>query len=155
MTKIEYDDDKWMKQEIDLTEELVSSFDGRCFWDLDMYSDRIEAFRFTKTTTGIDTLYIGCEEKWGYVDNLHDDYGKHKYEDTYCGTELLMIREGNGLIREISQDVFDKINKLVAETIKKWKERENAFKKRVKEIDLMNNSAELKKDEVENSKESI
>lgn len=143
MNKIEYDEDKWMEQEINLSEEFVSHLDGRCFLDLDMYSERIEAYRFTKTQTGLDTLFIGCNDYWGYCYNWHDSFGKRKIKDMYCGTEILMIKEGNHLVREISPATFDEINAIVHKVIDEMETRENAFKKKVKSLDLLNKSTEL------------
>lgn len=143
MTKIEYDEDKWMEQEINLSEGFASHFHNRYFLDLDMYSERIEAYRFTKTQTGLDTVFIGCDDHWGYCYNSHDNFGKHKIKDMCCGTEILMIEEENHLVREISPATFDEINAIVHKVIDEMEERENAFKKKVKALDLLNKSAEL------------
>ena len=59
MNKIDYED-KFMDQEIVIDEALANKLNGRCFIDLDM-PDRIEGFKFTKTKTGLDCLWIGCD----------------------------------------------------------------------------------------------
>ena len=126
-------EEKRYKKIINITPELVDNLTGRCFLDFDM-PDRIEAFRFIKTSTGIDTHYIGCNNYWGYSHVHHDDYGEHEINNTYNGIWIDMVNEKNFLVREIPQEKFDRINTIVNEIMSEAEKREDEFKKKQKGI---------------------
>ena len=117
-----------MGDKIKITRKLVESLDGRCFQDLDM-SERIEGLRFTKTQGGIDMLCIGCDQSWGYSDNYFDPYGEYYIEDTYSGGSIDMILNNNPLIKEISQEKFSEMEKLVNRKMRSYKRQKKEFEK--------------------------
>lgn len=125
-----------MKKKVNLTPELAEKLDGRCFLDLDD-SDRIEAFRFVKTTTGLDMIGIGCDYHWGYSHLWHDDYGEYNLEDTFCGCYIDMIEENSWLVREITQEKFDRANEIVNEKISENKKMQRDFEKLQKQFGLL------------------
>ena len=120
---------------IELNEELATILDGRCFLDLDM-PERIEGFRFNKTETGLDCLYIGCGVAIGYCHNVHDDYENALDNNLFCGCDIVMVSQDHHLIREISEKEFNRMNQIVNEQIKKIGEREREFKELQKEFFL-------------------
>ena len=124
------------KKKINITPELAESLNGRCFLDLDM-SDRIEAFRFIKTSTGIDMHSIGCDNHWGYSHVHHDDFGEYEINDTFNGIWIDMVNEKSFLVREIPQEKFDRANAIVNEIMDEAEKRENEFKKKQKEFGLL------------------
>lgn len=109
-----------------LNSELADILDGRCFLDYDM-PERIEGFKFTKTKNGLDLLSIGCDSHWGYTYNYHDDYGEYLDVDTYTGCNIVMIAQKHPLIKEISLEMFQNMNKLVNERIELYQQREYEF----------------------------
>lgn len=123
------------RKTINITPELAESLDGRCFLDLDM-NDRIEAFRFIKTGTGLDMLSIGCNDHWGYSHVHHDDYGEYEIDDTYNGIWIDMVNEKSFLVREIPQAKFDRANAIVNDVMDKAEKRESEFRKKQKEFGL-------------------
>ena len=131
----EKEEEEMMKTEINITPELSEKYDGRVFFDLDM-NDRIEMVKFMKTSTGIDTLCIGCNYHWGYTHLYHDNYGKYTVEDTFCGSSIELIEKGCGLMKESTQEKFDEVNKIVNDIIDTSKELERDFNKLQKKIGL-------------------
>jgi hypothetical protein len=121
-------------EEVEITPGVTSMLDGRCFLDLDMMTERIEAFKFMKSSTGIDMVCIGCDDHWGYINVFHDDFGKFNVEDTFSGAEINMVRENNSLVREIPQSRFYEILFEVNTVIEEAKKREKKFKERQKYI---------------------
>ena len=120
-----------MKKEkitIVIDEKLADELNGKCFLDLDM-SDRLEGFRFAKTSTGIDVLYVGCDYHWGYAHNFHDNYGTYDVEDTYNGYDILNVQSEHFLIREITPEKFDELNKIVNDQMEKQQQLEREFGK--------------------------
>ena len=124
------------KKKINITPELAETLNGRCFLDLDM-SDRIEAFRFIKTSTGIDMHSIGCDNHWGYSHVHHDDFGEYEINDTFNGIWIDMVNEKSFLVREIPQEKFDRANAIVNEIMDEAEKRGNEFKKKQKEFGLL------------------
>lgn len=122
------------KEEVEITPRIASILDGRCFLDLDMMTERIEAFKFMKSSTGIDMVCIGCDDHWGYINVFHDDFGKFNVEDTFSGAEINMVRENNSLVKEIPQSRFYEILFEVNTVIEEAKKREKKFKERQKYI---------------------
>lgn len=122
------------KEEVEITPEIASMLDGRCFLDLDMMTERIEAFKFMKSSTGIDMVCIGCNDHWGYVNVFHDNFGKFNVEDTFSGAEINMVRENNSLVREIPQSRFYEILFEVTNVMAEAEKRERKFKERQKYI---------------------
>jgi Zn-finger nucleic acid-binding protein len=100
-------------------------------------SDRIEAFRFIKTSTGIDMQSIGCDNHWGYSHVHHDDFGEYEINDTFNGIWIDMVNEKSFLVREIPQEKFDRANAIVNEIMDEAEKRENEFKKKQKEFGLL------------------
>ncbi len=129
-------EDEHCKKKINITPELTDRIDGRCFLDLDM-NDRIEAFRFIKTSTGIDMVSVGCNDHWGYSHLWHDDYGEYEIGDTFCGIWIDMVETNCYLVREISQEKFDKANIIVNDIMENAEKRLCEFKKRQKEFGLL------------------
>jgi hypothetical protein len=125
-----------MKTEIDITPELAEKYDGRVFFDLDM-NDRIEMVKFIKTSTGIDTLCIGCNYHWGYIHLYHDIYGKFLVQDTFCGSYIELIDKGLcSLMKESTPEKFDEVKKIVNDIKDKSKKLEEDFNKLQNKIGL-------------------
>lgn len=131
----EEEEDEMLKMEIDITPELAEKYDGRVFFDLYM-NDRIEMVKFMKTSTGIDILCIGCNYHWGYTHLYHDNYGKYKVKDTFCGSYIEIIEGGRWLMKESTQEKFDEVNEIVNESIDTSKELKRDFNKLQKKIGL-------------------
>ena len=129
-------EDEHLKKKINITPELAGRLDGKCFLDLDMI-ERIEAFRFVKTSTGIDMISVGCDDHWGYSHLWHDDYGEYEINDTFCGIWIDMVEANSFLVREITQEKFDKANVIVNEVMDKAEKREAEFKRKQKEFGLL------------------
>lgn len=128
--------DEILKTEIDITPELAEKYDGRVFFDLDM-NDRIEMVKFMKTSTGIDTLCIGCNYHWGYTHSYHDIYGKFLVQDTFCGPYIELIEKGLCfLMKESTPEKFDEVNQIVNNIKDKSKELERDFSKLQNKIGL-------------------
>ena len=116
------------KTVIDLNRKLVSSLDGRCF--INMCSpERMEGFCFTKTSTGIDTLYIGCDNHWGYSHLYHDNYGSFRPANIFCGKEIQMVTGGSPDVREIEKEKFVEMSKVIVERITIYRQRDEEFEK--------------------------
>lgn len=111
MYKCDYEDD-FMEQEIIINEELADKLNGRCFLDTDM-PERIEGFKFMKTKTGIDCICIGSDSVFNYNEVYHEDYGTYKVKDTYFGTDIILVETNFYLIREISEELFNKMVAIV------------------------------------------
>lgn len=126
----EEEEEERLEKTIGITPELADKYDGRCFFDLDI-SDRIELVKFIKTPTGLDTLCIGCDYHWGYTHLYHDDYDDKPtmIRDTFCGAYIEMIEEGRWLMKETTQEVFDKANEVVAEMMGVNEELRKDFEK--------------------------
>lgn len=113
MYKNDYED-RFLEQEIVINEELANKLNGRCFLDTDM-PERVEGFKFVKTKTGIDCIYIGAWYCGTYSHVCHEDYGTYKVKDTYFGTDIASIETNFYLIKEISEEVFNKMISIVSE----------------------------------------
>lgn len=124
----EKSDDYGDRYDIVINEELACILDGRCFLDYDM-PDRIEGFKFTKTKNGIDILSIGCDAHWGYTYNYHDDYGEYLDNDTFTGCDIIMIAQNHPLLKEISLEMFQKMNEVINERIILYGQRDAEFEK--------------------------
>lgn len=111
MYKADYEDD-FMEQDIIINEELADKLNGRCFLDTDI-PERIEGFKFIKTKTGIDFITIGSDSVFNYSYVYHEDYGKYKVKDTYFGTDIILVETNFYLLREISEDVFNKMVSII------------------------------------------
>ena len=111
MYKADYEDD-FMEQDIIINEKLADKLNGRCFLDTDM-PERIEGFKFIKTKTGIDFITIGSDSVFNYSHVCHEDYGKYKVKDTFFGTDIILVETNFYLLREISEDVFNKMVSII------------------------------------------
>lgn len=132
MNKIDYEDN-FMDQEIVIDETLADKLNGRCFIDLDM-PDRIEGFKFTKTKTGLDCLWIGCDCFWAYHFSDHEDYGTYKIKDTSFGTDVNSVLTDFYLIKEVTEDVFNEMQKIVNDVDEKSKQMKVKFDKTQHEL---------------------
>lgn len=113
MYQNEYEDD-FMEKSIVINELVADKLNGRCFIDTDM-PERIEGFKFIKTKTGIDFISIGADPFFTYTHTYHEDYGVYKVKDTYFGTDIILVEEGFNLLHEVSEEVFNKMIKIVNE----------------------------------------
>ena len=111
MFKNEYED-SFLDQDIEIDEELANKLNGKCFIDTDI-PERIEGFKFVKTKTGIDLISIGADSFFTYNHVCHEDYGKYKVKDTYFGTEILNVLTEFYLLHEVSEEIFNKMIKIV------------------------------------------
>ena len=113
MYQNEYEDD-FMEKSIVINELVADKLNGRCFIDTDM-PERIEGFKFIKTKTGIDFISIGADPFFTYTHTYHEDNGVYKVKDTYFGTDIILVEEGFNLLHEVSEEVFNKMIKIVNE----------------------------------------
>lgn len=132
MYKCDYEDD-FMEQEIIINEELADKLNERCFIDIDM-PERIEGFKFVKTKTGIDFITIGCDSVFTYNHIYHEDYGTYKVKDTYFGTDIILVETNFYLIREISEELFNKMIAIVNNQKEISNKLENDWKKAQKQF---------------------
>lgn len=119
------DEDKW---EVNIDEELVNKYDGKCYIDFDM-NDRIEAVCFYRTKKGLGSRTIGCDYHWGYNHEYEDEFGTHDWQDTFCGAYIHMIETNCYLLKEIPKEEFEKILAIVIEQIRKSNEMSAEFEK--------------------------
>ena len=103
-----------------VTEELADKYDGKCYVDYDR-SEWIEAFRFFKDENGLNIHYIGASSTNTYNHIDHDDFGTEGVENSFCLTNINMVEDGSNLIKEITEDDFNKMNAIVESMSEKVK----------------------------------
>lgn len=114
------------KSQIELNRVLVNSLDGRCFLNLSQ-EERMEGFCFSKTSTGLDTLYIGCDNHWGYSHLYHDNYGTFRPDNVFCGKEVQLVISESPDLREITREKFSEMERVVNERILLYRQRDEEF----------------------------
>ena len=134
MFKNEYED-SFLGKDIEIDEELANKLNGRCFVDTDM-PERIEGFKFIKTKTGIDFISIGADSFFTYNYVYHEDYGKYKIKDTYFGTEIISVLTKFYLLHEVSEEIFNKMIKIVNAQSEMVNKIEKEFKSKQKQLFL-------------------
>ena len=132
--KLDYEDDIWDYLPVQkIAKELAEKYDGRCFVDYDM-NERVEAFRFFKDETGINIHIIGCSDCIHYNHIEHDDYDTEGVHNTYSLSEINMVEEEDSLVKEITQEQFDKMLAFVEDQKVRNEEEQKRIKDFQKEI---------------------
>jgi len=132
MYKADYEEG-FMEQEIVINEALADELNGRCFIDTDM-PERVEGFKFVKTKTGVDCVYVGADPFFTYNHVVHEDYGTYKVKDTYFGTDIILVQTRFYLIHEIDESVFNQMVKVVNEQEEITNKMKKDFEKKQREI---------------------
>lgn len=113
-----------------LTYENCKHLDGKCFIDLDR-SNYLEIIKFTVNENEIQCRYTGasCINGFDFVDK--DGYGIYNSKDVGNSDVLMMIYNNNSLIKEISEELYDKIFNEIIVRIEINKENQDKWQKTI------------------------
>lgn len=113
-----------------LTYENCKHLDGKCYIDLDR-SNYLEIIKFTVNENEIQCRYVGasCINGFDFVDK--DEYGIYQAKDVGNSDILMMIHNNNSLIKEISEELYDKIFNEIIFRIAQNKENQDRWQKTI------------------------
>ena len=102
----------FMDQEVVLSQETVKDLNGKCYFDIDMFPERMEIFKLEVTDSEIIQHCAWCTSMNGDLLEFSDEFSEDpvKVKDTYLGTEILMIRDPNDIfLKEIPEELYEEI----------------------------------------------
>ena len=113
-----------------LTYENCKHLDGKCFIDLDR-SNYLEIIKFTVNENEIQCRYTGasCINGFDFVDK--DGYGIYNSKDVGNSDVLMMIYNNDSLIKEISEELYQKIFNEIIFRIEVNKENQDKWQKTI------------------------
>ena len=113
-----------------LTYENCKHLNGKCFIDLGR-TNYLEVIKFIITEDEIQCRYTGasCINGFDFVDK--DGYGIYNSEDVGNSDVLMMIHDNNELIKEISEELYQKIFNEIIFRIAVNKENQNKWQKTI------------------------
>lgn len=113
-----------------LTYENCKHLNGKCYIDLDR-SNYLEIIKFTVNKNEIQCRYVGasCINGFDFVDK--DEYGIYQAKDVGNSDILMMIHNNNSLIKEISEELYDKIFNEIIFRIAQNKENQDRWQKTI------------------------
>lgn len=121
-----------------LTYKNCKYLDGKCFIDLDK-PNYLEVIKFIITEDEIQCRYTGTNCIKGYDFVTKDKYGIYSSKDVCNGDTLMMIHDNNELIKEIPEELYQKLfNEIIfrivfnEENQEKWQNIANNYIKQIK-----------------------
>ena len=113
-----------------LTYENCKHLNGKCFIDLGR-TNYLEVIKFIITEDEIQCRYTGasCINGFDFVDK--DGYGIYNSEDVGNSDVLMMIHDNNELIKEISEELYQKIFNEIIFRIEVNKENQDKWQKTI------------------------
>lgn len=121
-----------------LTYKNCKHLDGKCFIDLDS-PNHLEVIKFFITEDEIQCRYTGTNGIKGYDFVTKDKYGIYSSKDVCNGDTLMMIHDNNELIKEIPEELYQKLfNEIIfrivfnEENQEKWQNIANNYIKQIK-----------------------
>jgi hypothetical protein len=109
--RLDYED-TFMNQEVVLSQETVKDLNGKCYFDIDMFPERMEIFKLEVTDSEIIQHCAWCTSMNGDILEFSDKLSETpvKAKDTYFGSELLMIRDPDDIfLKEITPELYEEI----------------------------------------------
>lgn len=109
--RVDYEEEL-SRREVVLSYENVKDLSGKCYFDIDMFPERMEIFRLEVTESEIIQHCAWCTSMNGDILEFSDKLSETpvKAKDTYFGSELLMIQDPDDVfLKEITPEFYEEI----------------------------------------------